>query len=227
MTKLNSKGFSPLHILLLIVIVGMIGGVGYYVYNSQKKTNTSLDNAAKSQSDPQKSENKEEEKIKLPEGFKEYVSKEGFSFAYPETWGVESVSNNNVISTVLKSPDYQAQQGGYGGTLAGSVISLSTYDINSQEITHYSVDSILDGTYDDDNRGIPKFQATDVKKTMLDDQKAVSYTGAHYEGPGSKAVRAEKNNHSYIISIEEDVDGPTFNANIAVFEQIVQSFKFN
>lgn len=62
MKKLNAKGFSPLHILLLIVMVGLIGGVGYYVYSSQKKTNTALDNAAKSQGEPQKSEKKEEVK---------------------------------------------------------------------------------------------------------------------------------------------------------------------
>jgi preprotein translocase subunit YajC len=58
MIKLNTKGSSPLHIVLIFVIVGLIAGIGYYVYNSQKKTNTALDNAANSQADPQKSNKK-------------------------------------------------------------------------------------------------------------------------------------------------------------------------
>jgi hypothetical protein len=45
--KKNQKGFSIFEGLLLIIIVGMIGGVGYFVYNSQKNTNISLDNADK------------------------------------------------------------------------------------------------------------------------------------------------------------------------------------
>ena len=90
--KLNTKGFSPLNILLLVVIVGLIGGVGYYVYNSQKKTNTELDNAAMSQGEPQKSEKKKEESKKTEEkdetaDWKLYTSeKGGYSFRYPQSW---------------------------------------------------------------------------------------------------------------------------------------------
>ena len=52
MKKLDSKGFGAVEALLIIVIVGLIGSVGYFVYGSQKKTNTSLDNTAKLQVDP-------------------------------------------------------------------------------------------------------------------------------------------------------------------------------
>ncbi len=47
MTKFNQKGIGALPILLLIVIVGLIGGTGYFVYQAQKDTNKSLDNANK------------------------------------------------------------------------------------------------------------------------------------------------------------------------------------
>jgi uncharacterized protein (UPF0333 family) len=43
--RLNQKGFGALEVLLLLVIVGIIGGAGWYVYQSQKKTNESLDKA--------------------------------------------------------------------------------------------------------------------------------------------------------------------------------------
>jgi hypothetical protein len=75
MKKLNAKGSSPLHIVLIVVIIGLIAGVGYYVYNSQKKTNTALDNTANSQAEPVKSEEKEDRKnvelitSNIPEGW--------------------------------------------------------------------------------------------------------------------------------------------------------------
>lgn len=52
--KLNQKGFSAVEGFLVIVIVGMIGFTGWFMWNAQKKTNTALDNSTKSQSEPQK-----------------------------------------------------------------------------------------------------------------------------------------------------------------------------
>ena len=52
--KKNEHGFGVVEILLIVVIVGILGFVGWYVWNSQKKTNTTLDNTSKSQSEPQK-----------------------------------------------------------------------------------------------------------------------------------------------------------------------------
>lgn len=62
MKKLNTKGFGVVEALLIVVIVGIIGGVGYFVYNSQMKTEATLDRAAKLQNDPQKTEKKQEDK---------------------------------------------------------------------------------------------------------------------------------------------------------------------
>lgn len=65
MKKLNNKGFGAVEFLLIFVVIGIIGGAGYYVYNAQKKTNTALDNAANTQVDPQKNtSNKEKETAK-------------------------------------------------------------------------------------------------------------------------------------------------------------------
>ncbi len=42
MKKLNSKGFGAVEAILIVIIVGLIAGVGYYVYNqSQKQDETS------------------------------------------------------------------------------------------------------------------------------------------------------------------------------------------
>jgi len=62
MKKLSSKGFSAIEALLILVIIGMIGGLGFYVYNFQKKTNQSVDNTKLSKGNPEKTEKKEEPK---------------------------------------------------------------------------------------------------------------------------------------------------------------------
>lgn len=40
MRKTNQKGFGIVEVLLLIVLMGLVGGVGYYVYSQSKKNDT-------------------------------------------------------------------------------------------------------------------------------------------------------------------------------------------
>ena len=48
MKKLCQKGFGAVEGVLILVIVGIIGGAGFYVYKSKQETNKSQDNANKS-----------------------------------------------------------------------------------------------------------------------------------------------------------------------------------
>jgi len=50
MKKLDQKGVGTLEVMLLIVVIALIGGVGYYVFKMNKDTNKTLDNANKSSS---------------------------------------------------------------------------------------------------------------------------------------------------------------------------------
>lgn len=43
----SQKGFSPVVIVLLIALVGIVGATGWYVYSNNKKTNESLSNTQK------------------------------------------------------------------------------------------------------------------------------------------------------------------------------------
>lgn len=63
--KKNQRGFSTIETVLIVVIVGVIGGVGWFVYNSQKKTSQTLDKTAQSQGEPQKSAVKPTDQQKL------------------------------------------------------------------------------------------------------------------------------------------------------------------
>ncbi len=46
----STKGFGVLQIILLVVVVGIVSGVGFYVYTSNKQTTETLNNADKSNS---------------------------------------------------------------------------------------------------------------------------------------------------------------------------------
>lgn len=56
--NINQKGFSAVEALLIVVIIVVLGGVSWYVYDSQKKTNQALDKTTQAQNDPQKTEPK-------------------------------------------------------------------------------------------------------------------------------------------------------------------------
>jgi len=45
--KKNQKGFSTVEVLLIVVIVGMLGGIGYYVWHAQKQTDDTLNSTGK------------------------------------------------------------------------------------------------------------------------------------------------------------------------------------
>lgn len=56
---LNRKGFAAAEAILIVVILAILGGTGYYVYNANKKTNDTLDSASNtSQSSASKATNR-------------------------------------------------------------------------------------------------------------------------------------------------------------------------
>lgn len=83
MKKLNTKGFGVVEGLLIVVIIGIIGGAGYYVYaQNQNKTNTYTD--SEQSADSEKS---------IPEGWTLYENKKlvedrnlGVMFLYPNKY---------------------------------------------------------------------------------------------------------------------------------------------
>lgn len=75
----NQKGFTLIEVLLVIIALSMVGGVGYYVYNSQKKDNKAVQDISTQQKLEEKSSEKKTDyleieplgvKIKLSDSFK-------------------------------------------------------------------------------------------------------------------------------------------------------------
>lgn len=55
MKKFNHRGYSPIELILVIVIVGLIAFIAWYVFNTNSDINTTLSNADTSQTLPSKS----------------------------------------------------------------------------------------------------------------------------------------------------------------------------
>lgn len=63
MKKLNSKGFSAVEVLLVMLIVAVLGGIGYYIYQARNKTDVSS-STAKTENSTQAAEKDEQAQSK-------------------------------------------------------------------------------------------------------------------------------------------------------------------
>ena len=87
MRQTNSTGLSNIKLLLFLVILGIISGTGFYVYRSQIKTSSSLNNTAKTPIEPQKTTPKPEPVVDETKDWTPYSSVMGkFSLRYPTRW---------------------------------------------------------------------------------------------------------------------------------------------
>lgn len=89
--KINNTetGFTPIHLLLLLVIFGIIGFAGWRVYDAGKATKSAdssavvpiTNNTPKPQS----------EQSSIPDGFVEYKDEKlNLTFIYPKTWKIDA-----------------------------------------------------------------------------------------------------------------------------------------
>ncbi|HXR49857.1 MAG TPA: hypothetical protein VN778_02420 [Verrucomicrobiae bacterium] len=93
--KLHQKGFAALELVLILVIVGLIAGVGYFVLQSNQKANTTLSSASSAtQTKVAKSDSViSADKSQLPNGWKAVV----------DTPATISLADTNVKCAVLVS----------------------------------------------------------------------------------------------------------------------------
>jgi type II secretory pathway pseudopilin PulG len=86
----NSKGFTIIEGLLIMVILGILGGTGWYVWSSHNKTTDTLNNADSANSsvaDYSKSKSNSKSTTDPTTGWTAYSNKDGdYSLKYPKTW---------------------------------------------------------------------------------------------------------------------------------------------
>jgi type II secretory pathway pseudopilin PulG len=103
----KQKGFSLVEGLLIFVIVGILAGTGWYVWNSNKKTNDLLNSADKNSTSAfATKQTKKPVEPQIPNDWQWFESSDKtVKFAYPKTWGMlgeksqkESENNYNTDS---------------------------------------------------------------------------------------------------------------------------------
>lgn len=87
--KTNQKGFSVVEILIVIVVVGLLGAVGWFVYDRQK---------SKTSEQPKTTQVEETKKETETPKLSEYKNDElGFSLSYPTEWGTTTFAEGPLL----------------------------------------------------------------------------------------------------------------------------------
>jgi Tfp pilus assembly protein PilV len=139
--KKNQSGFSAIEALLILVIVGIIGGTGWYVMHANKNTNDTLNNSGLGTATKS---TKKASSVPAPQAdptasWTPYSSKTGkFSLKYPTTWATSTKVKgcDTEDSLILLGGD--AKSVGKYCADGGGQISVSSDDgnvVSSQELS--------------------------------------------------------------------------------------------
>lgn len=97
----NQRGFSTIEALLIIVVLGLIGFAGWFMWQKNNDNKTSDKQTKSSQKESPKETKKT---FTVPEGYMTYTNEEfGFSFAYPQEWGKLSPPSDSNFGYSLMS----------------------------------------------------------------------------------------------------------------------------
>lgn len=101
----KQSGFGLVGVLIIIPVVGLISFAGWSVWKSSSQSNTKT--SVKPVTDTTKEVVKvEDKKAEAPEGFTLYQNEEiGFSFYYPEYWGVLAEKSDATSGLDLEGPN--------------------------------------------------------------------------------------------------------------------------
>ena len=173
--KNNQKGFSVVEILVVIVVVALLGFVGWRVYDNQQ--NNSDDNAssttpAAEQSNDDNVEN-EESTVSEPED-----TSKNFTYSVPSGWqNVNQWSEPYKTGTgnYLISPDYK--EGGTGQLSIVSGAFINFYEIGPDSTTPTTLEEEVERYKNDDSGGY--FDRDSVKLTEVGGQQVIMYDSGH------------------------------------------------
>jgi prepilin-type N-terminal cleavage/methylation domain-containing protein len=134
--KANQKGFSVVEILVVTVVVGLLGAVGWLVYDRQNSKNDS--NASQTNQQTQVAEETKKD-VDPYADWKSYCDdKAGLCFKYPADWKMEE-SSDTYVSVVSPTETariaYQSNYERDGGIRNVTPIKL----VNSSNFAGYSV----------------------------------------------------------------------------------------
>ncbi len=134
----SQAGFTAVHMLLILVLLGIIGFTGWKVYDAGKSAKPAESSTA--------TPAVKKEESKIPDGFVEYENKElGFKFAYPKDWGevkVDKVDNKN-----NETPDTKGMVYRFSFSARQSTLSQGSNGYSPElDITAIATDAVLPAT---------------------------------------------------------------------------------
>lgn len=221
MKRLNAKGFGAIEVLLILVILGIVGGTGFYVYSANKKIGNGNDGTTFTQ--------KKDAAKKEPEKLDKFThSQLGYSFNVPKGWTAvetEPWSENDYKKVEVKSPDYlneEREEEGYPSVESGARIILSVSPEGNYPV---NVDDI------ESKKNSESTHEGKVEVVSVDGQKALQYIWA-YEGPPRYIIEFNKDSNNYYFHIDSAFDGnyksleEKFGKYKSEFSTVINSFKF-
>ncbi len=229
--RLNQKGFSAIEILIVIIVITLVGFVGWRVYDSNKDEGSSSATQQDDQTNEQQDEveqtqvnQKNEEPVDtIPDGWTEYKdAKTGVSFLHPLAWSVEDKSTEDFgLSLSVTSDDFvETPNSVYGGTDMGVFVRIGFQDKDGDE----EIDGILNGT------DVLSENISEISDELdINGDRGVSY-GIGYEGPPAFLTLVDASEGYYYIQYTDAPysDGSTNIKSAPFYDDymmIVDSFK--
>ncbi|HEX8227531.1 MAG TPA: hypothetical protein VF572_06715 [Candidatus Saccharimonadales bacterium] len=109
--KSQQHGFGALGVFSIILVLGIIGFSGWFVWQKSAANETAQDTAAKATPGNKKAA---PEKYVVPAGFTLYENADhGFKFAYPTKWGEIIKTRNEAVPTLIAESSENKSANGY------------------------------------------------------------------------------------------------------------------
>ena len=127
--RLNQKGFTAIEGLLILVILAIVGGTGYFIYHSNQKTSDTLSSSAKiAQSSPSKITKKKSSASPQTSAKSSTSTSPAQTYLTITQWGVQ-IPLSSAISDALYVYYGQSGTDDSGKNTYGSVfLSTKSYD---------------------------------------------------------------------------------------------------
>jgi type II secretory pathway pseudopilin PulG len=143
----NQKGFSAVEALLLLVIVGMLGGVGWYVWHAQKQADKTYSQTANSSAvSSKKVSNKTSPAATDPyAGWKNFTTQNvKVGFEYPASWTVKDSSSGSDDVLQLTGSD------GFTANISFGTTGHPSLDYDPQVL--YAQEAMFNGKFDENGK---------------------------------------------------------------------------
>lgn len=101
--KTKQNGFAVLESLLILVIIAIIGGTGYYVWRSKNQTNKTLDNASSASQSSTTGSQSQKKATPQPSATKLSLDGGNVSFNNPNAWSSTQSTGKCAISVDSKA----------------------------------------------------------------------------------------------------------------------------